>query len=84
MADTRSDKFQPEHPHRDAKTSRTWKGTFGLALITALLVAMLFALFVPWIDGTAEANWWLTIGAAVLAFFAALAYGYARRGNKAS
>ena len=84
MADTRSDKFQPEHPHPDSKKSRTWKGTFNLALITALMVAMLFALFVPWLEGSGEVNWLLTLGATVVAFLATLGYGYARRGNTAS
>lgn len=75
--------FQPEKPYEPAKHSSGRSSYVILAVVSGLLVMMLFALGVPQISGESGVNWLLTIGAGVLVFAGILAYGVSKRkGNQ--
>lgn len=74
-----STSFQPEKPGGEVRHPAGAASVVWPAVLGGLLVFMLFALAVPRLTGSDEANWALALGAGVLTLLVVLGVGLLRR-----
>lgn len=71
--------FQPDDQHPKARTSTSSTSIVVTAVISALMVVMLFALAMPRLSGSEGVSWLVTLGAGALTLVLVLAIGFMRR-----
>jgi protein-S-isoprenylcysteine O-methyltransferase Ste14 len=71
--------FQPEKPHSPAPRSRGNASIVWLAVVSALVVVMLFAVAAPRLFWDGTTDWVVSLGAGVVTLVVILAYGFLRR-----